>query len=380
MLYILCVMSTDLLNILENGIKSLMTLSTSETAIKTMLEQFTEYVGFKRVIFFIINGKDQLFEGKYYTGIDSQAVMHMKIPIAAETSLSRTLISNKIFVLDDSFHNALISNAEWGEVSCHKKGIVFIPVLTPTNVFVNQTKGHNEQCAGHKGLNELIYCPEFKGVGVIAADFGQDKLEMGEQEIRKAGDIISSYFGIAYENAVRYERMQNAAMRDSMTGLYNHSVFYEMANVECANALRNKRPLAVVMIDIDDFKKVNDTHGHAMGDEVLIGVSRIIRKTLRGSDIVARYGGEEFGVILPDTTAAGAMYASEKIRAEIASAEFGGIGVTVSIGVAALPAEQKTKESLHCSELSNRLIQQADEALYMAKSSGKNCVKQKVEE
>lgn len=376
MLYILYVMA-DLLDILENGIRSLMTLSTAEATIKKMLEQFTEYVGFKRVIFFIINAEDKLFEGKYYTGMDSQAVMHMKIPIAAETSLSRTLISNKIFVIDDSFHNALISDAGWGEVPCHKKGIVFIPVSTPTNVFVNSIGKQNGQCAAAESLDDLIHCPEFKGVGVIAADFGQDKLGMSEQEIRKAGDVISSYFGIAYENAVRYERMQQAAMRDSMTGLYNHSVFYEMANAACANARRHKKPLAVAIIDIDDFKKVNDRHGHIKGDEVLIGVSRIIRKTLRGNDIVARYGGEEFGVILPDTAVEGALYASEKLRTEIASAKFGGISVTVSIGVAAVPAERNTKEYLRCSELSNNLIQIADEALYMAKSSGKNCVKQK---
>jgi len=165
--------------------------------------------------------------------------------------------------------------------------------------------------------------------------------------------------------------MERQASYDPLTSLYNRRSFEERLPGEFERAKRYNRPLALLLLDVDDFKQVNDTYGHDWGDAVLKEVGRVLRERTRKSDIAARYGGEEFVMILPEIEAEGARQAAEKIRQEIKSVTFKPdsrppFSVTVSVGVA-------------CTALRDypdgpAAVKDADVALYQAKRSGKDRV------
>ncbi|PLX29136.1 MAG: hypothetical protein C0604_09985 [Clostridiales bacterium] len=159
------------------------------------------------------------------------------------------------------------------------------------------------------------------------------------------------------------KRMKQLARTDSLTGLLNHNAIMENMQSRMHEADRYHTPLSVIMLDIDDFKSINDTYGHQFGDEILVGVSSIFNKTLRETDIIGRYGGEEFLILLPNTNLDNAWRVAEKIRKTVASGTWDveGLTVTLSGGV----SEYEGKHS-------NKLIGDADKKLYKAKSMGKN--------
>ncbi|MCR8921283.1 GGDEF domain-containing protein [Dasania sp. GY-MA-18] len=157
----------------------------------------------------------------------------------------------------------------------------------------------------------------------------------------------------------------NTSTTDELTGLYTREVFDVNLAKELELAKRTPHTVCLLMIDIDDFKQVNDNHGHQAGDQVLATVGQLILASVRSMDIAARYGGEEIVIIMPAIEPSAANLAANRIRANIANTQIQGINVTVSIGVAAL---NKTITS------SSAMIKAADLALYKAKHSGKNCV------
>jgi diguanylate cyclase (GGDEF)-like protein len=167
-------------------------------------------------------------------------------------------------------------------------------------------------------------------------------------------------------------RLQEIAVRDGLTGLHNHRYFQEILSKETARSSRYNRDLSLLFLDVDDFKKYNDTHGHQLGDTLLKQLSHIIKDTMREGDIVARYGGEEFVVILPETDKTYAIQVADKLRKLVEDYAFHGEEtqpqgkVTISLGVSSRISEDRTAASL---------IQRADQALYKAKSEGKNCVR-----
>lgn len=182
--------------------------------------------------------------------------------------------------------------------------------------------------------------------------------------------ILGNQASTAFANARLYARIERMAITDGLTGLYNHRHFQERLSLEFSRLSRLSTSLSLLLIDIDHFKKINDTYGHPAGDEVLRGVAGVIRDTIRNIDIPARYGGEEFAVLLPDTKIDGAIKMAERLRSSILNRRFSfnekEIAVTVSTGIATSPYDAKTKEEL---------IEKADEALYRAKQSGRNrCV------
>jgi diguanylate cyclase (GGDEF)-like protein len=157
---------------------------------------------------------------------------------------------------------------------------------------------------------------------------------------------------------LRAERLRWLAAKDPLTLLMNRGTFDERMQAEVARAVRHRHPLSVAMIDIDHFKKFNDTYGHMVGDEVLRVLGDMLRKSLRKSDLVARYGGEEFIVLFPETPSANAVFKAEDLRKTIEQSS-----VTVSIGVAELPADGPDMRAV---------IDCADQRLYQAKRAGRN--------
>ena len=160
------------------------------------------------------------------------------------------------------------------------------------------------------------------------------------------------------------QRLRNMAYRDALTGLYNHRYFYEQLSHEVERAMRYGQSLAVVLMDMDNFKLINDTYGHMAGDKFLGMVGETIARQIRASDIAARYGGDEFVIILPSTTPEEAFAAAEKLQAAVAaSASMSGIDenirLGISFGVASCPVD---------SRLAGELLQLADKRLYQVKS------------
>ncbi len=162
-------------------------------------------------------------------------------------------------------------------------------------------------------------------------------------------------------------RLEKTAVTDGLTGLYNHRYFHEVLEAELVRSERHKRPFAVVMLDVDFFKKVNDAKGHPVGDELLRRIAQLLREVLRQTDVIARYGGEEFSAVLPETGKAEAVQVAERIRASIAEQlnlpEVFGRAVTASLGVAVYPEDGLTAVVV---------LAAADKALYVAKDRGRN--------
>lgn len=182
---------------------------------------------------------------------------------------------------------------------------------------------------------------------------------------------LAGQAAVSMENVDLHELVQRQAVTDELTGLFNHRRFQEVMDLEVERARRFDQELGLVLLDIDNFKMVNDTYGHQQGDAVLREVSRVLRDSAREIDEPARYGGEELAVALPQTDLEGAGRVAERVREAIEALEIprvdthGFIKVTASLGVAAAPACAQSKEDL---------IAAADAALYEAKRSGKNRV------
>ena len=166
-----------------------------------------------------------------------------------------------------------------------------------------------------------------------------------------------------------------AAMTDPLTGLSNRRFAMSHLAGLAERAVETGRNFAVMVLDIDHFKRINDTHGHAAGDQVLIGVAEILRRNLRAVDLVARVGGEEFLIAMPDASAEAAHAAAERLRQKIASADFGSseagfLNVTLSVGIALGAAGQVVGGKSAIEDL----ILSADAALYRSKAAGRNTV------
>jgi diguanylate cyclase (GGDEF)-like protein len=183
-------------------------------------------------------------------------------------------------------------------------------------------------------------------------------------------DILRSLAGqatLALENVELHYQVRRQAVTDELTGLTNHGRFQELLQLEMEQVRRYRHPVALIMLDLDDFKSINDSFGHPQGDVVLVQVARVLRETSRHADIPARYGGEEMAVILPHTNVAGAYAIAERLRRAIEEISIprrdgqGELRITASFGVAASVDGDK-----------DALISGADAALYDAKRRGKN--------
>jgi two-component system cell cycle response regulator len=180
-------------------------------------------------------------------------------------------------------------------------------------------------------------------------------------------ELLGNQASSSLANAKFHAEIERMAITDGLTGLFNHRKFQEKLYEEFSRMERFANPLSLLLIDIDFFKKINDTHGHPAGDEVLRGVAGVIRETIRNVDTAARYGGEEFAVILPETNHEGAQKMAERLRNAIAGKAFSndgkGMRVTVSIGATTSPHDTRNRDEL---------IEKADQALYHAKRHGRD--------
>lgn len=185
----------------------------------------------------------------------------------------------------------------------------------------------------------------------------------------KVGPTIFKFLSGADVEAQYHEEIYRMTIMDGLTQIHNKRYLYEALEREIVRGRRHERHLAVLLFDIDHFKRINDMHGHLAGDFVLKEVARIIQQRIRRDEVFARYGGEEFAIVLPETSLEGAAALGEMLRQKVAEHSFvfqaDSIRVTISIGIALLTETDKQ---------ANDLIKRADEKLYQAKNSGRNRV------
>ncbi len=195
-------------------------------------------------------------------------------------------------------------------------------------------------------------------------------------QVRPTLEVLASHLAVSLANARMVAKLEQMATTDGLTGLLNKRAMLEAATQKIAAAARFGRKLSVIVVDIDFFKKVNDTYGHDVGDVVIKGLGEILKRQKRATDFVARFGGEEFVIVCEQTDDRGALLLAERIREELGKttfhAEQGPFSVTCSIGVATFGAtEGEARAEKHDWD---SLFKSADEALYVSKRSGRNRV------
>jgi len=243
-----------------------------------------------------------------------------------------------------------------GNIDTHRKPII----RKSQRAFVENYKTNN--CV----IAPLICQDRVVGVLNLA-----DKMEgdnFGREDIALI-ELFSQLVGASIGNIKLFEKIQHQATTDGLTGLVNHRTFYEILEKELWRSRRYGGQISLIMVDIDNLKKINDAYGHRAGDKVIKEISRRIKECVRQIDITARYGGDEFAVILPNTSLADAVVAAERMLDTVSNSPITWkkeqITLSISVGLGQYDVETSPED----------ITSRSDEALYTAKQAGKNTVR-----
>ncbi len=251
-------------------------------------------------------------------------------------------------------------------------GVGAIAILAALRIAQSILKPIHGLSIGARRINEgLVGVKIPKGaddeIGMMIETFNEMamKITLSQAELQYKNKMLNSQNDRLQE---MNDRLEKLSVTDGLTGLFNHRHFWNLLNTELTRVNLHSGNLALVLLDLDDFKRVNDKFGHSVGDLLLQTIATVLRDTIRDTDIVARYGGEEFAVLLPDTDESGVQQVAEKVRASIEAIRFNVadtdivLKVTVSIGVSVFRGNRR------------EFFNAADRALYQSKAAGKNCV------
>ncbi len=341
-------------------------------------------LGFNRAMLFLVHESSRQLEGAMGIGPESgeeaQAIWRALDP--AKTSLDDLIAAYR------SFRPAYPEHSEAGRHNPSSEldqvvrslrlplsedaGVIALTALEgmPFEILTDEARGQllNQPLLEQLMLDRFVAVPlkaRDRVVGVLVADNRFTGKPITKEEVRLLM-MFANQAGLAIENSQLYEQTLLAAKTDSLTKLWNHGTFQQLLADELSRTQQASKELVLAMLDLDNFKRYNDTWGHQTGDRLLVRVARVLREVARSSDHVARYGGEEFAIVFPNTPLAEAQQACERIRTRLAQEvlqEPNANGMTISIGLAGFPHHGTTKE---------QLIHAADMALLAAKRSGKN--------
>jgi len=278
-----------------------------------------------------------------------------------------------LFNLEDDGHDVITANDGHScieQARLHLPDIILLDMMMPV-------------MDGPAALAILKSDPDLKQIPVIMVSANDADEDMVETFEAGAHDYVTKPFiypvlAARMRSAIRLKESQAKleeanislallASTDPLTQLYNRRHFFELGNTEMAKAVRHQRPLSVIMLDVDKFKKINDHYGHAAGDKALIALANVCKAAGRGSDIVARFGGEEFSLCCPDTDSTGALALAERLRLQVEGMQLSideqTICFTISLGVATVTDSDDSLEAL---------LKRADHLLYQAKDNGRN--------
>ncbi|MTI79282.1 MAG: sensor domain-containing diguanylate cyclase [Firmicutes bacterium] len=283
------------------------------------------------------------------------------------------------YLVDDNYNfiEAANRNKEGFEAFWLCPGVVSAihQVIKERIAIITLNEGHCDNCVNQCSSDIEDKCQEMrlqicalydrlgKPTGLLVAyDFNNHQFN---EEWVKVLEIYTLQVSLALENAILNNRLRDLAVKDGLTGLYNHRCFMGDLDKTINRYRKNNLPCCLMLLDVDDFKKYNDTYGHPAGDKILQAMAKIMINTVKELGTVYRYGGEEFAIILPGNELNRGNEIAENIRTNIAAHKFEHRQITVSIGIAEYPFNAVQV---------NDLIECADQSLYVAKKQGKNRV------
>ena len=333
-------------------------------------------LGFNRALLFLVNSKERCLEAKMAIGPES----------GEEAQKIWSYISASKQGLDDLIKEEKLDQNQKQTLLFKSIKNLKIPLSHDENNLLSTAfhEGRPLHISSNKigqyledpllkifKTNELIIMPlkaKDKVNGLIIADNLYTQKPITSEDL-KIFMMLSNQAGLAIENSRLYEMVREKSHTDSITGLWNHGFFQDQLMEELKEAKIKNQTLSLIMLDIDNFKKFNDTYGHQNGDIILKEAAIILKECCRENDFVCRYGGEEFAIISTQTKKETALTIAERIREKTSKHGFSPLNsqqdfpITVSIGLAVFPDDAQAKEEL---------ITKADQAMYIAKFSGKN--------
>lgn len=343
--------------------------------------------GESRLVVKLLNRQNEML-GNSLLNLDRLLYLHKSISLMDIKKIRKILVDKLPYILSIRHFSIFLYNKSKSELAlfCHnrpglKEGLSF---------HVNESRIMKDAITQGRYILEQDYTrskyftgkcePLFKDKFFVCVPLmieneiiGVMNLNDSETGSFSVGDLdyalnVAEFISLSISNALLYEKTQILSITDGLTGLYDHQEMLRVLNTEFNRSRRYNSSLSAAIIDLDYFKKVNDTYGHQKGDEVLVKLAAVIKKICRTNDTASRYGGEEFLLILAETGSVGAFQIAERIRKEFASLRFKRDGVefavTLSCGVAELDGKKISSPS--------QLIQAADQALYRAKKMGRN--------
>jgi len=329
-----------------------------DAALTRIAQSIRKALGFDVVVFSLFDQRRDEFVRRAQAGLDDVWEEVRKKHVSSEEMTAffnpEFRVSNSYFVshsvLRQSEHDFFVhpEDADDGFLKpdeWHQNDMLLLPLMGPV-----------------QGIDQMI--------GFLSVRDPQDRRVPSVDKV-KTLEVFATQAVTALQSARQYEEIKRLTFIDALTPAYNHRFFQEAMSKEIHRHSRTRHDLALAMLDIDNFKKINDTFGHPVGDEILKGLVEELMQNARDSDVVARYGGEEFAIIFPDTPAQFARDAANRLRELIERRDFPlphlnrTLHITVSIGVAVYPRDGAS---------SAELISRADAALYYAKKNGKNQV------
>ncbi|MCL4217352.1 MAG: sensor domain-containing diguanylate cyclase [Candidatus Hydrogenedentes bacterium] len=332
----------DLTTVLEI-LKAISSRRRSHDVLFVFVEQIARVIGLERCSVVRIWGSSGT--GHVLASHDDESISDLTIAVDKYPELGRALQEESKVVINDAQRDSLVQPYADVLKKAGVQGILVIPIVMNDpdigSLFLRAVRAHQGFSA-----QEVSFCE-------IVAEAASNALERSH----------------LFENIQRAnERLERLAITDGLTGLYNHRHFRERLEDEFFRARRYHLPMSCLILDVDNFKTINDNYGHLSGDKVLREIAERIQRAVRKSDFVARYGGEEFVVLMPQTAMKGAVTEASRLLKELRKLPYPGLpeteAVTVSIGVAVLDHENM----LDC----EALIRAADGALYEAKRQGKD--------
>lgn len=333
-------------------------------------------LGFNRAILYLINQQTRALEPKMAIGPESGEHAQEVWQFITESNqrLEDLIDPNKIS--SSTIHSSLFQAIKDLIISLEPEADNLLANAYHLGIPVHIQQNEIAQFENDPFLNkfkttELLIMPlkakdKVKGLLIVDNLYTQKKITDTDLKIFT---MLANQAGLAIENSQLYEMVRHKSDTDSLTGLWNHGFFQFQLAKELKLAKKEHLPLSLLIMDIDNFKKLNDTQGHQKGDEILKVIADIVKDSSRDIDYVCRYGGEEFSMILTQTSKDQALNIAERIRQRINeyifhSAKDGeAMKMSISIGLAAFPDNAKNQQEL---------ISQADKAMYSAKFGGKN--------